>query len=105
MSPVRIGAVNAVGRDLIALPAHQNRHRAVLQSRVHRARKQGLDLLGARIRRDIPVVRLFSQYAVPHTAADRIGLMARRLQFPQNFSHRLRQVHAHHSPFSAAKSK
>ena len=91
VTTIEVGAIDPIGRDLIALPdrrglrprllrQHQHRHGAMLDPGVDGASEHRLHLLRTRTRRDVPVARNPPEETVAHTATDRVGLVARTLQ-------------------------
>ena len=84
MPPVQIFSVHPVGGDFEGLSVHEDGHSPVFEACVDRAAEQSLDLKRKRRCRDVPVVRVPSQEAVPHAAADHKGLIAVVLQHAQD---------------------
>ena len=70
MSPIQIFPIDPVCRHLIAFSMLDDRHRAVLQSRIDRLSEDLLHLLRLCRGCDIPVPRDPSENGVPDTAAD-----------------------------------
>ena len=66
---------------------HQHGDRPVLDAGRHDAREDLLDLLGLRVRGDVPVGGLFSEQQVAHAPADDVRLVAVRLQLLADCTH------------------
>ena len=85
VAAVGIRPLGAEGRDLVQFSAVFDGHGAVLQSRRDAVRfpEQFQHLFGGRAGAEVPVVRGLAKQTVPHTAAHRIGGMARRMEARQ----------------------
>ena len=85
-SAVRIAAVDAERRDFIRLAVEQHGHGAVADAGFddREVPENGLRFRGARVGRNVPVVRRAAEQAVAHAAAYGIGAMPGVRQARQN---------------------
>ena len=91
MTPILVNAVYPVGGYLKGsvslsgfLRTKQNRHGAMLDSRINGTQKKGFYDLRLSRSRNIPIFRFSSQKGVPNTSSDSIGFVPCLLNLPNN---------------------
>ena len=91
MPPILVNAVYPIGGYLKGsvslsgfLGAKQNRHGAMLDSRINGTQKKGFYDLRFGRSRNIPVFRFSSQKGVPNTSSDSVGFVACLLNLSNN---------------------